>query len=93
MTNKDYYMTTSEWNRFKQDRKLFNSLAKNRHYCKCGHSVTMSHRVERVMCSHCNLWVYRDEEKQKEYLEKLEEDEKKIKKDKFKEELIKHIRR
>lgn len=48
-------------------QKIMNEYGEHRRYCKCGHSVVISPKYQRAMCSWCNHWVYEDEEKQKEY--------------------------
>lgn len=42
----------------KEDTKIFNSLAKCKVKCKCGHSIVMP-KADRTICSHCGHWIYR----------------------------------
>lgn len=65
----DHSMTKNEWIMFNHDKKRFQSLEKSRFYCYCGHSVTINPPKDRVICTHCGHWVYRD--KQKYFTERM----------------------
>lgn len=65
----DYKMTPDEWKTFNKDLKRFKSIARNRYYCYCGHSVVINPTETRVLCTHCGHWVYKD--KQKYFKERL----------------------
>lgn len=65
----DHSMTRDEWRTFKYDEKKFDSLAENRYYCYCGHSVVINPKETRVLCTYCGHWVYKD--KQKYFKERL----------------------
>lgn len=56
----DHFMSVGEWRTFKHDNKKFKSLAKNRFYCYCGHSVIINPPETRGLCTHCGHWVYKD---------------------------------
>lgn len=81
---KDYYMTPEEWLGFNRDTRMFKEYSNNRYYCKCGHSVAIPNSMEKIMCSWCKNYVYKDEDKQKEY-------DLKNKKAYFKKELLKRL--
>ena len=49
----DHSMTHEEWRTFNHDKKKFKSLAENRYYCYCGHSVVINPKETRVLCTHC----------------------------------------
>ena len=74
---KDHYMTPGEWKSFNYQKKLDKVYENNRHYCKCGHSVPIPPREDRVLCNYCGNWIYRTEEIEKQY--KQVEFEKKLK--------------
>lgn len=65
----DHSMTHEEWRTFNHDKKKFKSLAENRYYCYCGHSVVINPKETRVLCTYCGHWVYKD--KQKYFKERL----------------------
>lgn len=44
----------------KDEIKISDELAKVRHKCKCGHTVTIPHKINFVYCGWCNRRVYRD---------------------------------
>ena len=67
----------------RRDDKLFQSAAENRCYCMCGHSKTITPNKERALCEWCNLWVYRDAEKQEAYEKKVKEEMRRYKANKF----------
>lgn len=52
---------------FKQDTKIFNSIAKCKVKCTCGHSIPTT--KPKVICSWCGNYVYKD--KRLEFKEKL----------------------
>ena len=45
---------------FDDDTKMFNSISENTKKCKCGHSVVINKGVEKVLCSWCNHYVFRN---------------------------------
>ena len=54
--------------------KMTSELAKYKRYCKCGHSVILppTSKRNRVICSHCNRWIYKnDYEEFKENIKKV----------------------
>lgn len=88
---KDYYMSSDEWTSFKKDTRMFKELNNNRYYCKCGHSVIIGRSFEKTLCTWCNHYVYKDKQLQEEYDKKVLDQENKIKRDKFKKELLKRL--
>lgn len=88
---KEWYMTPNEWAIFNADEKLFQYIAENRAYCKCGHSIVFSPTTERKLCNNCKRWVYRDPEKQKEYDEKVKEEKEMLKAYRFRKEMKKRL--
>lgn len=91
MDCKEWSMTKDEWQMFNYQKKLDKVVEQNRFYCYCGHSVRILPSEERIFCTYCGHWVYRDRNKQKanckrikkEYEEKL----KRIKRERFIKEL------
>lgn len=75
---KDHEMTHDEWKLFNYQKKLDRAYEQNRHHCKCGHSVAIRPKEDRVMCTYCGNWIYRTEEIEKKY--KLKEFERKLNK-------------
>lgn len=71
----DYKMNSGEWMIFNKDKKRFKSLAKNRYYCYCGHSLIINPTEERTFCTHCGHWVYRDKKKQRNNIERIKKEE------------------
>ena len=88
---KDYQMNRAEWQRFKHDNKLFKTIAQNRFYCMCGHSVLITPSQEKALCSYCNRWIYRNQDKQKLYEEKVKLEEERLKQYRFRKELLKRL--
>lgn len=43
-------------------KKTMDELEKNRHYCKCGHSMIIPYWVDRQLCSFCGNYVYQNKE-------------------------------
>ena len=79
----DHYMTNDEWQTFNHDTKKFKSLGNSRYYCYCGHSVIINPPEERVLCTHCGYWVYKDKRKQNRNVKKIQlEEQKKLEKKK-----------
>ena len=87
----DHFMTPNEWKAFNHDKKLFNTLEKNRYYCKCGHSVIITPKYEKAFCDYCHRWIYKDEEKQKEYDLKVEQEIQRLKNYQFRKEMRKRL--
>ena len=54
---------------YKGDTRMMDMYTNNRTKCKCGHSVFIPHYDEKIMCTWCNKWVYRD--KQAEFKDKM----------------------
>jgi CDGSH-type Zn-finger protein len=88
---KDYQMSSKEWQTFKRDTKMFKAQCKNRYYCRCGHSVLMTPRVEKAECDWCHRLVFKDIEKQKEYDEKNKKEMEKLKAYYFRKEMSKRL--
>lgn len=53
---------------FKYHEKITSLLTK----CKCSHSVLISYKCDRVLCSYCGHYVYKD--KQTEFKYKLKDE-------------------
>lgn len=67
---------------FKKDNKMFEMYSLFTVYCPCGHSVAIPNKVDRVLCTWCGKWVYKN--KQTEFRYKLQEQLKKQKKSEVK---------
>ena len=89
--DQDHKMNRAEWLQFKHDNKLFKTIAQNRFYCICGHSVLITPSQEKALCSHCNRWIYRDRKMQKLYEEKIKLEEEWLKQYNFRRELMKRL--
>lgn len=88
---KDWSMSRSEWQRFNYDKKIFDNLQYNRYKCSCGHTVMIGNSQPRALCTHCNHWVYKDPIKQIEQDIKSSDEDAKVKRIKFKKELLKRL--
>ena len=75
MDQKDHEMTHKEWQLFNRLKKLDKTIEQNRYYCYCGHSVTIFPNEERIFCTHCGHWVYKDKEKQRKNIEQIKKEE------------------
>lgn len=51
---------------FEKDTKMFNSFSKIKVSCKCSHTIVMI-ASDRVICSHCGNWVYKDKKTEFKY--------------------------
>lgn len=60
MDTETYKMTTAEWSAFKYREKLDRIMAQNRYYCKCGHSVIIMPKKNKIICSHCGHWIFKN---------------------------------
>lgn len=47
-------------NQWKQDTKRFESFFGCNYKCPCGHTVTMTSKVDKVICSHCGNYVFKN---------------------------------
>ena len=45
-------------------RKLHEAMIKIRVKCKCGHSIVVPPKIDRVICSWCKNYVYKDPKEQ-----------------------------
>lgn len=61
---------TSKYLTFKEVEKYHNKLQENKHKCKCGHTVYIASNKDKVLCSWCHRYVYKD--KKTEFIERLE---------------------
>lgn len=75
MDQEDHKMTQAEWQLFNHLKKLDRTIEQNRYYCYCGHSVAILPKEERIFCTHCGHWVYKDEEKQRKNIEQIKKEE------------------
>lgn len=53
----------------KYDNNMFNNYCKVTYKCKCGHSEVIPYGKNKVLCSWCHHWVYRN--KLDEFKDKL----------------------
>lgn len=79
MDSEDHKMTPGEWQLFNRQVKLDRVLEKNRYYCHCGHSVTIKPKENRIFCTHCGHWVYKDKKKQRWNVYRIEKENQKRK--------------
>lgn len=82
----DWEMTSREWSIFNKQKKTDRIFEKIRYYCNCGHSVVIYPKEERTFCTFCGHYVYRDKRKQEKNVER-------IKKEDFKMQLRKEMKR
>lgn len=75
MDQEDHKMTQAEWQLFNHQKKLDRAIELNRYYCYCGHSVAILPKEERIFCTHCGHWVYKDKEKQRKNIEQIKKEE------------------
>ena len=54
--------------------KFIDELSKYKVKCKCGHTQILTNRFDRVLCSYCGNYIYRD--KKTEFMYKLKDIEK-----------------
>lgn len=61
------------------DVALAQELVKYRKYCKCGHSViiTEGSGVNKIICTHCGKYIYKNEKEK--FKELLKSEERKLK--------------
>lgn len=55
---------------FRQQIKLDESITKNTKYCDfCGHSIVFNKtaKTDKILCTHCGHYLFRDEKAKKEY--------------------------
>lgn len=78
MDSQEYKMTSNEWMMFNHQKKLDKIIEDNRYYCYCGHSVKILPKENRVLCSYCGHWVYKDKRKQAQNIRKIIKEEKEM---------------
>lgn len=52
---------------FEKDNKMFEDMAKCRYKCKCGHSVTITNKLDKTICSWCGNLVFKTPKAEFEY--------------------------
>ena len=50
--------------KFGDIRKMHDAMQKIRIKCKCGHSIVVPPKINRVICSWCGNYVYKDPKEQ-----------------------------
>lgn len=51
----------------KELSKLSDELAKVMYKCKCGHKVVIAHNKDKMICSWCGSYVFKDKKREFEY--------------------------
>ena len=51
---------------FAKDTKMLDAFSKIKVRCKCSHTIVMI-ASDRVICSHCGNWVYKDKKTEFKY--------------------------
>ena len=51
---------------FEQEKKFFDKICKHRIKCKCSHTVILIN-CDRIICSHCGNWIYKNQETEFRY--------------------------
>lgn len=46
----------------KQDDRRFEEYSKGRVVCSCGHTMFLPNKVDRLICTWCGCWVYKNEQ-------------------------------
>lgn len=52
---------------YKDDSKMFDEYTNNTVKCTCGHSVVIRPTVEKVICTWCQKYVFRNKEDEFKY--------------------------
>lgn len=52
---------------FKEDDKRFKDVSKCRYKCKCGHSVIITNKLDKAICSWCGNLVFKTPKAEFEY--------------------------
>ena len=47
--------------------KLYNRLQDHKVKCTCSHTLNLPYKNDRVCCTHCGHWVYKDEKTEFKY--------------------------
>lgn len=63
----DHTMTPEEWQTFNHDKKAFKVYSNNRYYCNCGHSVVIFPKENKILCTHCGHWVFKNKKDEFKY--------------------------
>lgn len=65
------YIDFTKSRKFNEDTRRFNEITNHTKKCKCGHSVLMNKGVDKVLCTWCKNYVFKD--KKTEDLYRLKE--------------------
>lgn len=60
-------MMTMELKTYKQIDEEYSHYSLNRKICKCGHSVLITSKDGKELCTHCNRYVFATPEIEKKY--------------------------
>ena len=60
-------MSSTEWALFNYEKKRVKVYADNRYYCSCGHSVVIMPKNNKVLCTHCGHWVFKNKKEEFKY--------------------------
>lgn len=52
---------------YKEMQLKLQDIQKTTYKCKCGHSVVITNKDGRAICSYCNKWVFKDKKTEFEY--------------------------
>ena len=52
---------------FKEDDRIFQDVSKCRYKCKCGHSVIITNKLDKAICSWCGNLVFKNPKAEFEY--------------------------
>ena len=52
---------------FKLMQKKLDDIQKTSYKCKCGHTVVITHQVDKALCNYCNNLVFKDKKSEFEY--------------------------
>lgn len=52
---------------FEEIEKLYNIKSDSKVKCKCGHSIFLTNKYERIICDWCGRWVYKNKKVEFKY--------------------------
>ena len=53
--------------KWRNDTKIFNSYSNFSYKCSCGHTVIMTNKVEKTICSYCGNYTFKTKEDEIKY--------------------------
>ena len=54
--------------RFRENPKKYaDIMSMARRYCSCGHTINIPNKMDKIICSHCGNYVFKDKKTEFEY--------------------------